>query len=52
MTIGIASAVWRATATSYESFIGACVLSGFACGPGETFGPMVRCMLSLYKSTH
>ncbi|OBT79914.1 hypothetical protein VF21_01585 [Pseudogymnoascus sp. 05NY08] len=41
MTIGIASAVWRATATSYESFIGACVLSGFACGPGETFGPML-----------
>lgn len=39
--VGIGSCIWRATATSYDSFIGACVLSGIGAGPGETLGPMV-----------
>jgi hypothetical protein len=39
--IGIGACVWRETATSYNSFIGACALSGIGAGPGETLGPIV-----------
>ncbi|KAM0790327.1 hypothetical protein ACM66B_003212 [Microbotryomycetes sp. NB124-2] len=37
----VASCIWRAKATSYRSFLGACCLSGIACGPGETLPAMV-----------
>ncbi|KAI1322574.1 major facilitator superfamily domain-containing protein [Xylariaceae sp. FL0255] len=36
-----ASSIWRARATSYNSFMGACVLNGFAAGPCETIPPQV-----------
>jgi len=39
--IGIGACVWRPMATSYNSFIGACALSGIGAGPGETLGPIV-----------
>ncbi|KAI9669921.1 MAG: hypothetical protein M1831_006957 [Alyxoria varia] len=39
--INLASAIWRAEATSYESFLGACALGGFASGPAETIQPAI-----------
>ncbi|KAK4047494.1 hypothetical protein OIV83_005407 [Microbotryomycetes sp. JL201] len=39
--LALASSIWRAKATSYRSFLGACCLSGVACGPGETLPAMV-----------
>ncbi|KAI0152783.1 major facilitator superfamily domain-containing protein [Xylariaceae sp. FL1272] len=39
--ICIASSIWRAKATSYDSFLGACILNGFAAGPCETLPPQV-----------
>ncbi|OOG00601.1 hypothetical protein ASPCADRAFT_511561 [Aspergillus carbonarius ITEM 5010] len=33
--------VWRATATSYGSYMGACVLNGFGAGPAETSQPEI-----------
>lgn len=39
--ISLGGCVWRATATSYESFIGACVLHGIGAGTVETVPPMV-----------
>lgn len=35
------SAIWRAKATSYNSFLGASALNGFAAGPAETMQPAV-----------
>ncbi|KAK6068022.1 hypothetical protein SCUP234_11356 [Seiridium cupressi] len=37
----LASSIWRAKATTYGSFIGACVLSGIGGGPAETIQPAV-----------
>ncbi|KAL3445285.1 major facilitator superfamily domain-containing protein [Aspergillus insuetus] len=37
----VVSNVWRATATSYRSQIGACVLNGFGAGPSETSAPEI-----------
>lgn len=31
----IASNVWRAVSPTYGSFLGACILNGFAAGPAE-----------------
>lgn len=31
------SAIWRAKATTYGSFMGACVLNGLGAGPGEVY---------------
>ncbi|KAL1844985.1 hypothetical protein VTK73DRAFT_1387 [Phialemonium thermophilum] len=39
--VALASSVWRAVATSYGSFMGACVLNGLAAGPCETLMPQV-----------
>jgi MFS family permease len=36
-----ASMIWRAQATSYASFMGACVLNGIGAGPAETIQPAV-----------
>src|ERR1700760_500805 len=36
-----ASMIWRARATSYNSFMGACVLNGIGAGPAETIQPAV-----------
>lgn len=36
-----ASSIWRARATSYGSFMGACILNGLAAGPCETLMPQV-----------
>lgn len=33
----IASNIWRAVSPSYGSFMGACVLNGFAAGPAEVW---------------
>lgn len=41
MLICVASAIWRAQATSYNSFMGACVLNGIGAGPAETLQPVV-----------
>lgn len=39
--VNLASCIWRARAQTYGSFMGACALSGFACGPAETIQPAV-----------
>ncbi|PWY94624.1 MFS transporter [Aspergillus sclerotioniger CBS 115572] len=39
--ICLVSNVWRAVATSYGSYMGACVLSGFGAGPAETSQPEI-----------
>lgn len=35
------SSIWRAKATTYDSFMGACVLNGLGAGPCETLMPQV-----------
>lgn len=35
------SMIWRARATTYNSFMGACVLNGIGAGPAETIQPTV-----------
>ncbi|KAJ5825424.1 MFS transporter [Penicillium riverlandense] len=37
----LASMIWRAKATTYGSFMGACILNGFGAGPCETLQPQV-----------
>ncbi|KAI9367279.1 major facilitator superfamily domain-containing protein [Aspergillus egyptiacus] len=37
----VVSNIWRATATSYGSYMGACVLNGFGAGPAETSQPEI-----------
>ncbi|KAL9060806.1 MAG: hypothetical protein Q9162_000510 [Coniocarpon cinnabarinum] len=39
--VNLGAAIWRARATSYNSFMGACVLNGIAAGPAETMQPAV-----------
>ncbi|KAH8911735.1 MFS transporter [Coniochaeta sp. PMI_546] len=39
--ICVASSIWRALATSYDSFMGACILNGLAAGPCESLMPQV-----------
>ncbi|KAK2749400.1 hypothetical protein FQN57_006332 [Myotisia sp. PD_48] len=39
--ICLVSNIWRAVATSYGSFMGACVLNGFGAGPAETAQPQI-----------
>jgi MFS family permease len=39
--ICVVSSVWRAVATSYDSFMGACILNGIAAGPCESLMPQV-----------
>ena len=39
--ITTASFIWRAKATTYESFLGACILTGVGAAPGETLGPVL-----------
>ncbi|KAJ6080489.1 hypothetical protein N7467_010242 [Penicillium canescens] len=39
--ICLISNIWRATATSYGSYMGACVLNGFGAGPAETSQPEI-----------
>ncbi|KAK7700336.1 hypothetical protein SLS57_012122 [Botryosphaeria dothidea] len=36
-----ASAIWRAKANSYASFMGACVVNGIGAGPAETMQPAI-----------
>ncbi|ODH42447.1 hypothetical protein ACO22_01192 [Paracoccidioides brasiliensis] len=37
----LVSSIWRAVATSYGSFMGACILNGFGAGPAETAQPQI-----------
>ena len=39
--ICLVSAIWRAVAKDYSSFMGACVLNGIGAGPAETLQPAV-----------
>ncbi|KAH8894705.1 serine/threonine kinase 16 [Thozetella sp. PMI_491] len=39
--ICLGSSIWRARATTYNSFMGACVLNGIGAGPAETIQPAV-----------
>lgn len=39
--ICLVSNIWRALATSYGSYMGACVLNGFGAGPAETAQPEI-----------
>lgn len=39
--ICLVSNIWRALATSYGSYMGACILNGFGAGPAETSQPEV-----------
>lgn len=41
LLICFGSAIWRAKAQTYGSFMGACVLNGIAAGPAETIQPNV-----------
>ena len=41
LLICFGSAIWRAKAQTYGSFMGACVLNGIAAGPAETIQPAV-----------
>ena len=41
-----ASMIWRARATSYGSFMGACVLNGIGAGPAETMQPGIISILT------
>jgi len=41
MLICFGSSIWRAKATSYSSFMGACVLNGIGAGPAETSQPTI-----------
>ena len=41
----VASKIWRAKARSYGLFMGACVITGIACGPPETLPGMMRVVL-------
>lgn len=44
--ICLVSNIWRAVATTYGSYMGACVLNGFGAGPAEvrprSFDPNIR----------
>lgn len=37
----LGSCIWRARATSYHSFLGACVVNGIGAGPAETLPPVI-----------
>ncbi|KAF2193679.1 MFS general substrate transporter [Zopfia rhizophila CBS 207.26] len=39
--INFGTSIWRAKATSYGSFMGACVVNGIGAGPAETIQPAV-----------
>ncbi|KAF2465642.1 MFS transporter-like protein [Lindgomyces ingoldianus] len=39
--INFGTSIWRAKATSYGSFMGACVVNGIGAGPAETMQPAV-----------
>ncbi|CEO59724.1 Putative MFS transporter [Penicillium brasilianum] len=39
--ICLVSNIWRALATSYGSYMGACILNGFGAGPAETSQPEI-----------
>lgn len=39
--INLVSSIWRARATTYGSFMGACVLNGIGAGPAESIQPAV-----------
>ncbi|KAB5525559.1 major facilitator superfamily domain-containing protein [Coniochaeta sp. 2T2.1] len=39
--ICVGSSIWRSLATSYDSFMGACILNGLAAGPCESLMPQV-----------
>lgn len=39
--INFGTSIWRAKATSYSSFMGACVVNGIGAGPAETIMPAV-----------
>jgi MFS family permease len=39
--INFGTSIWRAKATSYNSFMGACVLNGIGAGPAETIMPAI-----------
>ncbi|KAF2689817.1 MFS general substrate transporter [Lentithecium fluviatile CBS 122367] len=39
--INFGTSIWRAKATSYNSFMGACVVNGIGAGPAETIMPAV-----------
>ncbi|KAK6380303.1 hypothetical protein LTS17_005492 [Exophiala oligosperma] len=48
--MNIASMIWRAQAKSYGSFMGACVVTGIACGPSETLpGMLVTDVMFLHQ---
>ncbi|KIY03902.1 uncharacterized protein Z520_00594 [Fonsecaea multimorphosa CBS 102226] len=48
--LNVASMIWRAEAKSYGSFLGACVLTGIACGPSETLpGMLVADVIFLHQ---
>ena len=39
--ITTASCIWRAKATTYNSFLGSAILCGIGSSPGETLGPVI-----------
>lgn len=39
--VSLGSSIWKAKATTYGSFMGACVLNGLGAGPGETLQPQI-----------
>lgn len=43
----LASMIWRAKATTYNSFMGACVLNGLGAGPSEVRNIHDECLPSI-----
>lgn len=40
-TVSLGACIWRATAASYNSFLGACILHGVGAGTAETLPPVL-----------
>jgi MFS family permease len=41
LIVNLGASIWHATATSYHSYLGSCILDGFGSGPVETLFPMI-----------
>jgi MFS family permease len=48
-TVSLVACIWRATATSYNHFLGACILHGIGAGTSETIPPVLIADVKLLK---
>ncbi|KAA8913487.1 putative MFS transporter [Sphaerosporella brunnea] len=47
--VSFVACIWRATANSYNHFLGACILHGIGAGPAETIPPVLIADVKLLK---